>query len=99
MDQDTSAGVDSVANPLRTLALAVSVAIAPIFNPVAEGFGFVNTPNNSNNSCDAIDLASGSCEFFNIWFLAYTESLPYTMTSMLPSFPKYGFSHQRSSRL
>ena len=52
------------------MALAVAVAVAPILNPVAEGFESANTPNNSNNSCDAIDRASASGEFFNIWFLA-----------------------------
>ena len=50
---------------------------------------------NSNNSCAAIDLASWSGEFFNIWFLANIESLPYTTISMLPCFPKPQVSYRK----
>lgn len=55
--------------------LAIFSAVVTVANPGDAGLKFT-TSKSSNNSCAAIDLANGSVEYFNIWFLAYIEGWP-----------------------
>ena len=85
-NQDESVSELAVTGLLGAVALDASLAAVPTLNPGSKATGITSI--SSNNSCAAIDLANWSCEFFNIWFLAKIESLPYTTTSMLPYLPK-----------
>lgn len=86
-NQVSATDVPFVATALEIVALAVSLATDPIPKSTGWGTGITSMSSNSNNSCVAMDLASGSSEFFNIWFLANIEFIPYTTISMLPYFP------------
>ncbi len=81
INQDVSTDTPVVVDPLAMLAFDVSLTAAAIPNPAGEGPGGIGTGItttfiSSSNSCAAIDLANGSCEFFNIWFLAKIDFLP-----------------------
>ena len=89
-NQVSATDVPFVATALEIVALAVSLATDPIPKSTGWGIGITSMSSNSNNSCVAMDLASGSGEFFNIWFLANIEFIPYTTISMLPCFPETG---------
>ena len=52
------------------MVFAVLLAIASVVDAVGEEAGKSTACINSINSCAAIDLASWSDEYFNIWFLA-----------------------------
>lgn len=69
-NQDVATIVPLVANAPAPVAVAVCVAIDPISIPVESAAGSTIKFINSNSSCTAIDLASGSWEFFKIWFFA-----------------------------
>ena len=69
-NQDVATIVPPVANAPAPVAVAVCVAMDPISTPVEPGAGSTIIFINSNSSCTAIDLASGSWEFFKIWFFA-----------------------------
>ena len=70
INQDVSTETPVIVDPLAMLAFEVSLTTAAI------GTGITTTFISSSNSCAAIDLANGSCEFFKIWFLAKIDFLP-----------------------